>query len=80
VQAICDAERTRPASAVHGLNRLLSGQLRSPLVSAAHPWLDTENGTALYSAADHLYSNILDWQPASMIQHGDITLIVSDVV
>ncbi len=36
-----------------GLNRILSGQLRSQLVSAAYLWLDVEKGVALYSAAGH---------------------------
>jgi hypothetical protein len=35
------------------LNRILSGQLRSQLVSAAYLWLDMEDGGALYSAASH---------------------------
>jgi sigma-B regulation protein RsbU (phosphoserine phosphatase) len=42
-----------PGAVLRGLNRILSGQLRSQLVSAAYLWLDTENRTARYSAAGH---------------------------
>jgi len=42
-----------PAEVLRGLNRVLSGQLRSQFVSAAYLWLDTEAGKALYSAAGH---------------------------
>jgi sigma-B regulation protein RsbU (phosphoserine phosphatase) len=43
----------RPGEVLGGLNRILSGQLRSQLVSAAYLWLDLEHGSALYSAAGH---------------------------
>jgi sigma-B regulation protein RsbU (phosphoserine phosphatase) len=43
----------RPGEVLSGLNRILSGQLRSQLVSAAYLWLDMEHGSALYSAAGH---------------------------
>jgi sigma-B regulation protein RsbU (phosphoserine phosphatase) len=43
----------RPSEVLSGLNRILSGQLRSQLVSAAYLWLDMEHGSALYSAAGH---------------------------
>ena len=42
-----------PGAVLSGLNRVLSGQLRGQLVSAAYLWLDTENRTARYSAAGH---------------------------
>jgi sigma-B regulation protein RsbU (phosphoserine phosphatase) len=38
---------------LRGLNRILAGQLRGQLVSAAYLWLDTEQGHASYSAAGH---------------------------
>ena len=38
---------------MRGLNRILAGQLRGQLVSAAYLWLDTEQGHASYSAAGH---------------------------
>jgi phosphoserine phosphatase RsbU/P len=43
----------QPREVLCGLNRVLSGQLRAQLVSAAYLWLDMENGSALYSAAGH---------------------------
>jgi sigma-B regulation protein RsbU (phosphoserine phosphatase) len=43
----------KPGEVLGGLNRILSGQLRSQLVSAAYLWLDLEHGSALYSAAGH---------------------------
>jgi phosphoserine phosphatase RsbU/P len=43
----------RPGEVLKGLNRILSGQLRSQFVSAAYLWLDMVNGRALYSAAGH---------------------------
>jgi sigma-B regulation protein RsbU (phosphoserine phosphatase) len=42
-----------PGEVLSGLNHILSGQLRSQLVSAAYLWLDMEHGCALYSAAGH---------------------------
>jgi phosphoserine phosphatase RsbU/P len=42
-----------PREVLRGLNRILSAQLRTHLVSAAYLWLDTENRVALYSAAGH---------------------------
>jgi sigma-B regulation protein RsbU (phosphoserine phosphatase) len=42
-----------PPGVLRGLNRILSGQLRSQFVSAAYLWLDTEVRKALYSAAGH---------------------------
>ena len=42
-----------PREVLRGLNRVLFAQLRTQLVSAAYLWLDTENHTALYSAAGH---------------------------
>jgi sigma-B regulation protein RsbU (phosphoserine phosphatase) len=43
----------QPAQVLRGLNRILSGQLRGQLISAAYLWLDTEARTALYSSAGH---------------------------
>lgn len=43
----------QPSEVLSGLNRILCGQLRSHLVSAAYLWIDTESGEALYSAAGH---------------------------
>ena len=43
----------QPREVLRGLSRILSGQLRGQLISAAYLWLDTENGMALYSAAGH---------------------------
>jgi len=42
-----------PPEVLRGLNRILSGQLRSQFVSAAYLWLDMETRKALYSAAGH---------------------------
>jgi len=42
-----------PPEVLRGLNRILSGQLRSQFVSTAYLWLDTETRKALYSAAGH---------------------------
>jgi sigma-B regulation protein RsbU (phosphoserine phosphatase) len=42
-----------PGAVLRGLNRALSGQLHGQFVSAAYLWLDTENGSAAYSAAGH---------------------------
>jgi phosphoserine phosphatase RsbU/P len=42
-----------PGAVLMGLNRVLSGQTPSQLISAAYLWLDTESGTARYSAAGH---------------------------
>jgi sigma-B regulation protein RsbU (phosphoserine phosphatase) len=42
-----------PAQVLRGLNRNLSGQLRSQLVSAAYLWVDTKTREAFYSAAGH---------------------------
>jgi sigma-B regulation protein RsbU (phosphoserine phosphatase) len=42
-----------PGEVLRGLNRILAGQLRGQLISAAYLWLDTEQGHASYSAAGH---------------------------
>jgi phosphoserine phosphatase RsbU/P len=42
-----------PQAVLRGLGQTLSAQLRGQFVSAAYLWLDTENRTALYSAAGH---------------------------
>jgi phosphoserine phosphatase RsbU/P len=53
-----------PRAVLRGLNRVLSGQLRGQFVSAAYLWLDTENGTALYSAAGH--PPLLRWRQGKL--------------
>lgn len=55
-----------PAAVLRGLNRVLSGQLRGQLVSAAYLWLDTENRRALYSAAGH--PPLLRWRQGNLEQ------------
>jgi phosphoserine phosphatase RsbU/P len=42
-----------PAQVLRGLNRILWSEARGQFVSAAYVWIDTENRTALYSAAGH---------------------------
>jgi phosphoserine phosphatase RsbU/P len=42
-----------PGEVLRGLNRILTGQQRGKLISAAYLWLDLEAGTGLYSAAGH---------------------------
>jgi sigma-B regulation protein RsbU (phosphoserine phosphatase) len=49
-----------PQAVLRGLNRVLSGQLRGQMVTAAYLWLDTENRRALYSGAGH--PPLLCWQ------------------
>ncbi len=44
---------SQPAEVLRGLNRILSGQLRGQLISAAYLWIDTENHVASYSSAGH---------------------------
>lgn len=53
-----------PREVMRGLNRILSAQLRAQLVSAAYLWLDTENCTALYSAAGH--PPLLHWREGQL--------------
>jgi sigma-B regulation protein RsbU (phosphoserine phosphatase) len=42
-----------PRAVLHGLNRILSRQLRDQFVTAAYLFIDTQNRKALYSAAGH---------------------------
>jgi sigma-B regulation protein RsbU (phosphoserine phosphatase) len=42
-----------PAQVLGGLNRILWSEAHGQFVSAAYVWIDTENRTALYSAAGH---------------------------
>jgi sigma-B regulation protein RsbU (phosphoserine phosphatase) len=42
-----------PREVLRGLNRVLSGQFRNQFVTASYLWVDTENCSALYSAAGH---------------------------
>lgn len=55
-----------PGAVLCGLNRVLSAQLRGQLVSAAYLWLDTENRSALYSAAGH--PPLLRWRCGKLEQ------------
>ncbi|HEX6881161.1 MAG TPA: PP2C family protein-serine/threonine phosphatase [Terriglobales bacterium] len=52
-----------PAEVMRGLNRVLSPQLRGQFVTAAYLWMDTEKGTARYSAAGH--PPLLYWKKKS---------------
>lgn len=54
----------KPGEVLSGLNRILSGQLQSQLVSAAYLWMDTEHGSALYSAAGH--PPLIHWRQGGM--------------
>jgi sigma-B regulation protein RsbU (phosphoserine phosphatase) len=53
-----------PQEVLRGLNRALSGQLRNQLVSASCLWVDTEDRTALYSAAGH--PPLLRWREGKL--------------
>jgi sigma-B regulation protein RsbU (phosphoserine phosphatase) len=53
-----------PPEVLRGLNRVLSGQLRSQFVSAAYLWLDTQTRKALYSAAGH--PPLLRWREGKL--------------
>jgi sigma-B regulation protein RsbU (phosphoserine phosphatase) len=53
-----------PGAVLHGLNRILSSQLRVQVVTAAYLWLDTENRKALYSAAGH--PPLLRWREGKL--------------
>jgi phosphoserine phosphatase RsbU/P len=53
-----------PAQVLGGLNHALSGELRGQYVSAAYLWLDTETGTAAYSAAGH--PPLLRWRDGKL--------------
>ena len=59
-----------PGAVLMGLNRVLSTQRPSQLISAAYLWLDTENRTARYSAAGH--PPLLRWT------HGQLDRIESN--
>jgi sigma-B regulation protein RsbU (phosphoserine phosphatase) len=52
-----------PALVLAGLNRILSTELPGQLTSAAYLWIDTENHSALYSAAGH--PPLLCWRDAT---------------
>jgi sigma-B regulation protein RsbU (phosphoserine phosphatase) len=56
----------RPAEVLRGLNRVLSGQLRGQLISAAYLWIDTELKKAWYSSAGH--PPLLRWRAKTMEQ------------
>ena len=59
-----------PGAVLMGLNRVLSSQQPTQLISAAYLWLDTENKTARYSAAGH--PPLLRWA------HGQLDRIESN--
>ncbi len=47
------AQANDPARVLAGLNRILWSEAQGQFASAAYVWIDTENRTALYSAAGH---------------------------
>jgi len=53
-----------PSQVLRGLNRILYGQPRDQLVSAAYLWLDTGNRKAMYSAAGH--PPLLRWREGKL--------------
>jgi sigma-B regulation protein RsbU (phosphoserine phosphatase) len=53
-----------PREVLRGLNRALSGQLRNQFVTASYLWIDTENRSALYSAAGH--PPLLRWREGKL--------------
>jgi serine phosphatase RsbU (regulator of sigma subunit) len=53
-----------PREVLRGLNRMLYGQLRDQLITAAYLWLDTEKRKALYSAAGH--PPLLRWREGKL--------------
>ena len=53
-----------PGEVLRGLNRILYGQPRDQLVSAAYLWLDSESRKALYSAAGH--PPLLRWREGKL--------------
>ncbi len=57
----CAAE---PREVLRGVSRILSGQLRGQLISAAYLWLDTDLHMALYSAAGH--PPLLCWRSGTL--------------
>ena len=58
------AQAEEPHAVLGGLNRILSGQLRGQLVSAAYLWLDTAQGQASYAAAGH--PPLLRWRDGAL--------------
>jgi phosphoserine phosphatase RsbU/P len=52
-----------PAEVLGGLNRILSSEAHGQFASAAYVWIDTENRSALYSAAGH--PPLLCWRNTS---------------
>jgi sigma-B regulation protein RsbU (phosphoserine phosphatase) len=63
-----------PPEVLARLNRLLSGQLRGQLISAAYLWLDTEARRAFYSSAGH--PPLLRWRSGN--QDGKLERIESN--
>ena len=53
-----------PQEVLRGLNRALSGQFRNQFVTASYLWIDTENRSALYSAAGH--PPLLRWREGKL--------------
>ena len=53
-----------PREVLRGLNGVLAAQIGPQLVSAAYLWVDTENRTALYSAAGH--PPLLHWREGEL--------------
>jgi sigma-B regulation protein RsbU (phosphoserine phosphatase) len=54
----------RPAEVLRGLNRVLTGQLRGQLISAAYLWIDTELKKVWYSSAGH--PPLLRWRAETL--------------
>jgi serine phosphatase RsbU (regulator of sigma subunit) len=59
---------SQPGEVLRGLNRVLGGQLRGQLISAAYLWIDTEQRKAWYSSAGH--PPLLRWRAESPDQIG----------
>jgi len=62
-QSIVDCAHN-PGEVLRGLNRILSPQIGSQLISAAYLWIDAEKATASYSAAGH--PPMLRWRNDSL--------------
>ncbi len=54
---------SNPGQLIAGLNRILTPELSGRLTSAAYLWIDTDTGTAQYSAAGH--PPLMQWKAAN---------------
>ncbi len=59
---------SQPGEVLCGLNRVLSGELRGQLISAAYLWIDTVQRKAWYSSAGH--PPLLRWRAGNSNQIG----------